>query len=122
MNKAIILGNLGGEVDLKHIAGGTSVAKFSVATSEHGKDGKESVTWHNIIVWGKPADRCAEHLGKGSKVLVEGKIVNRSYEDKSGVKKYVSEIHTWSNVEFVGARKEREDVQGGRSDLDNIPF
>jgi single-strand DNA-binding protein len=96
MNKAILIGHLGKEPELRSTTGGKSVATFSIATTERWKDAggekKEQTTWHNIVAWGSLAEVCAEYLHKGSKVLIEGKITNRSYDDKSGVKRYITEI------------------------------
>ena len=95
MNKVVLMGNLGKDVDLRKTAGGTSVASFSLATTERfkGKDGakQEKTQWHNITAWGKLADLCANHLRKGNKVLVSGKVEYRTYES-GGVTKYATDI------------------------------
>ena len=75
---------------------GRKMARFSIATSEVYKNSKgERVTetqWHNLVAWGKVADIVAQYLTKGKEVAIEGKLVNRSWEDKSGNKKYITEI------------------------------
>ena len=81
---------------LKKKAAIKKLAKFSVATNESyrdesGKEVKETM-WHNLIVWGKQADIAAKYLKKGSEVAIEGKLSNRNYTDKEGVKRYVTEI------------------------------
>lgn len=130
MNRAIILGNLGSDPELRYTQNQTAVCKFSVATNKRSKD-KDEVTWHNVIVWGKPAEVCSKHLSKGSKVLVEGEIVHRKYTDKNGVERHVTEIQTWSHVEFVSPKKEQggaghaadhHHAPGGNPGLDDIPF
>ena len=95
MNRATIMGNLGRAPELRYIASGTAVANFTVATSERYRDKagdwKTRTTWHNIVVWGKQAENANQYLDKGAKVLIEGRIDNRTYE-KDGQKRYTSEI------------------------------
>jgi single-strand DNA-binding protein len=96
LNSATLIGNLGKNPELRSTATGQAVASFSLATTETFKDKagakQQKTTWHNIVVWGKLAEICSQYLKKGSKAYIEGKIENRSYEDKDGSKKYVSEI------------------------------
>ncbi len=96
VNKVILLGNLGKDPEVKRLETGKSVANFSLATSEvyKNKEG-EKVTkteWHNIVLWSPLAEIAESYLKKGSQLYLEGKISNRSYEDKEGVKKYISEV------------------------------
>ena len=96
VNKVILLGNLGKDPEVKKLETGKSVANFSLATSEvyKNKEG-EKVTkteWHNIVLWSPLAEIAESYLKKGSQLFLEGKISNRSYEDKEGVKKYISEV------------------------------
>ena len=96
VNKAIIVGNLGKDPELRYTPQGTAVASFSVATSEKYKDRdgnrQEKTEWHNIIVWRQLAEICGKYLHKGKQVYLEGKIQNRSYEDRDGNKRYITEI------------------------------
>lgn len=96
VNKAIILGNLGQDPELRTTPTGRSVTTLNVATTENFKDKngewKDNTEWHRIVVWDKSAEIAHERLKKGNKVYVEGKITNRSYEGKDGVKRYISEI------------------------------
>jgi len=95
VNKAILIGNLTKDVEVRYTGSGTAVASFSIATNEtYEKDGekKESVQYHNCVAWKKLAEICGEFLKKGSKVYVEGRIQYRSYDDKQGIKKTVTEI------------------------------
>lgn len=97
LNKALLIGRLGKDPELRHIPNGNAVANFSVATFEKWTDKdtgekKEKTVWHNIVVWGKLAEICHQYLKKGSLVYLEGRIENRSYDDKDGNKKYISEI------------------------------
>ena len=96
VNKAILLGNLGKDPEMRRLDDGRAVANFSIATSESYKNkAGERVTnteWHNIVLWSPLAEIAENYLKKGSQVYIEGKISNRSYEDKDGVKKYISEV------------------------------
>ena len=96
VNKVILLGNLGKDPEVRRLDDGRGVANFSLATSETYKNKSgEKVTnteWHNIVLWSPLADIAENYLRKGSQVYIEGKISNRSYEDKDGVKKYISEV------------------------------
>jgi len=96
LNSARLIGNLGKNPELKYTASGQPIANFSVATSENWKDKQgakqQKTTWHNIVIWGKLAEVANQYLTKGSTVYLEGKIDNRSYDDKDGNKRYVSEI------------------------------
>lgn len=95
-NKVQLLGTLGNHPEIKTLETGKKIARFSIATHQVYRNIKgEKVTdtqWHNIIVWGKLAEIAERHLTKGKEVLVEGKIVYRTYNDKEGQKKYVTEI------------------------------
>lgn len=109
VNKVIIVGRLGQDVEFKELQGGNTVAKFSVATSENWKDQsgtkQEKTTWHSVVVWGNLAGLCSQYLSKGSMVYVEGKIDTRSYEDNNGVKKYVTEV-IGQTVQFLSTNQE----------------
>lgn len=106
VNKAIIIGNLGRDPELRFTASGRAVARFTVATSERWTDQQgqrqERTEWHNIVVWGKQAEACGQYLAKGRQVYVEGRITNRSYDDKDGNKRYISEIIA-REVRFLGS-------------------
>jgi single-strand DNA-binding protein len=95
-NKVQLIGNLGMNPDVRNLEGGKKVARVSLATREIYKNYKgERVTetyWHNLVAWGKTAEIADKLLKKGSEVAVEGKLVTRSYTDKNGVKRYVTEV------------------------------
>ena len=95
-NTITIIGNLGMNPEVKNLESGSTLAKFSVATTDRYKNNKgeqqEDTTWHNLVAWGKTAEIAEKYLKKGSQVAVEGKLTNRSYEAKDGTKKYISEI------------------------------
>lgn len=115
VNKAILIGHLGKDPETSHTQGGATKCRFPLATTESYTDSsgeKQSRTeWHTVIAWGKLADIVAKYLKKGSQAYVEGRIQNRSYDDKNGVKKYISEINAL-RVTFLGARG---DSGGGNS-------
>jgi single-strand DNA-binding protein len=96
LNKCQLIGNLGKEPEIIHFENGNNLAKFSVATSESYKtqDGQnaESTTWHNVVAWGKLADVIEKWVKKGDKVFIEGKMTNRSWEDKDGNKRSTYEL------------------------------
>lgn len=97
LNKAMLIGNLGKDPDLRYTGSGVAVATFSLATNESWKDQdgnqQERTEWHNIVVWRKLAEFAGEYLKKGRKVYVEGRIQTRNYDDKNtGTKKYITEI------------------------------
>lgn len=124
MNLAIIIGNLGKDPELRHTGSGTAVCSFSVATSEKwtGKDGekKEQTEWHNVVVWEKQAETCAQYLKKGSKVCVRGSIQTRKY-DKDGQTRYSTEIKA-ERVEFLSGVEKKETATKGDGFGDDIPF
>lgn len=95
-NKVQLIGNVGKEPEIVNLDSGKKLAKFSVATNENYKNGNgERITdtqWHNIIAWGKTAELVEKYVGKGKEVGVEGKLTNRSWDDKDGNKHYITEI------------------------------
>jgi len=105
VNKVILVGNLGKDPEVRYTQTGSAVANFSIATSEQwsDRDGKkqERTEWHNIVVWGKQAEHCGQYLSKGRQVYVEGSIRTRSYDDKSGNKRYITEIVA-QRIQFLG--------------------
>lgn len=96
LNKALIIGNLTRDPELRSLPSGIQVASFSVATNRVYKDKegnkKEQADFHNIVVFGRQAETTAQYLKKGSSVLVEGRMQTRSWDDKDGQKKYRTEI------------------------------
>ena len=108
-NKVQLIGNLGQNPEVKELDGGKKVAKFSLATNEtYRNKAGEKVTdtqWHNLVAWGKNADIIEKYLKKGSEVAIEGKLLNRNYTDKEGVKRYVTEIQV-SDLLMLGGKKD----------------
>tara|TARA_R110002073_G_scaffold41030_4_gene116320 strand:+ start:13579 stop:13914 length:336 start_codon:yes stop_codon:yes gene_type:complete len=95
-NKVQLIGNLGNNPEIITLESGKKLAKISIATNETYKNAQgEKVTdtqWHNVVSWNKTAEIIEKYLQKGSEVAIEGKLTSRSYEDKDGVKKYITEI------------------------------
>lgn len=108
LNKAIIIGNLTRDPEIKALPSGVKVASFSVATNRVWKDKngvkQENVDYHNVVVFGRQADIVSQYMKKGSSILVEGRMQTRSWDDAGGVKKYRTEIIA-DRIQF-GPRKE----------------
>lgn len=116
MNQIIISGNLAKAPELKYTQNGKAVATFTVAVSDGWGENKKSY-FHNVVVWDKKAESCANHLDKGSKVLVQGKLTSRSYDANDGGKRYVTEIVA-NEVEFIGANKPQDKTNETSDNLD----
>ena len=105
VNKAILVGNLGKDPEVRFTGTGKAVCKFPLATTTTWNDNdgnkQERTEWHNVIVWGKQGENCGKFLSKGRQVFVEGEIRSRSYDDKDGNKRYITEIIAMS-VRFLG--------------------
>jgi single-strand DNA-binding protein len=96
LNKVILIGNLGKDPSARDLDGGNLVASFPLATSEYFKDRNgnrdEKTEWHNIVLWRTLAEYAVKNLKKGNTIMIEGKLRTRSWEDKVGVKHYITEI------------------------------
>lgn len=121
LNKAFIFGNLTRDPELKALPSGASVASFSVATNRvwTDRDGKrqESTDYHNIVVFGRPAETCSQYLRKGSSVLIEGRITTRSWDGNDGQKRYRTEIIA-DRVQFGPRGGSASGGQGAPKDKD----
>ncbi len=106
-NKVQLIGRLGAKADVKRLESGKIVANFNLATNEvyyNTKDEKvEETTWHHLVAWGKTAELIEKFTDKGSEIAVEGKLIYRNYEDKEGVKRYVTEVQV-SEVLLLGEK------------------
>lgn len=95
LNRVTLIGNIGKEIELKYTSGGVAYANFSIATTESWKDKsgeqKERTDWHNCIVWDKSAEILSKYASKGSRLYVDGKLQNDTFE-KDGVKHYSTKI------------------------------
>lgn len=95
-NKVQLIGNLGNAPEVKTTESGKKLARFSVATNESYRNASgekvTETTWHNLVAWGKVAEIAEKYLTKGKEIAIEGKLINRSYNDKDGNKKYITEV------------------------------
>ncbi|MCY4378946.1 MAG: single-stranded DNA-binding protein [Candidatus Dadabacteria bacterium] len=109
VNKAIILGNLGRDPEVRYTSDGKAITNFSVATTEKWRDrdgnSQERTEWHRVVVFDRLGEVCGEYLSKGSSVYVEGYLRTRSWEDREGNKRYTTEI-VGRTVQFLSARGE----------------
>lgn len=112
MNKVFFIGNLARDVELGETPNGVSVAKFAIAVNRRfsNADGERVTDFFNIVVWRGQAENCAKYLKKGSKVAIVGELQTRTYEDKDGIKRYVTEVQA-DEVEFLSTKQEQETPQ-----------
>ncbi len=137
-NKVVLVGRVASDIEMRSTASGQSVCSFRLATNRVWKDKngekKEDSQFHNIVLWGKQAETASQFMAKGSLVLIEGRIQNRSWEDKTGTKRYITEI-VGENFQLgpKGGEKttpqlkdEEEDIpiieDGDEIDIKDIPF
>lgn len=139
VNKVILIGNVGKDPEVRHLDSGVAVANFPLATSETYKNKEgEKVTnteWHNIVAWRGLAEVAEKYIQKGKQLYIEGRLRSRSYEDKEGVKKYITEIYA-DNLQMLGRKGDtdnnkmsepqtsnvKEDPFSGNDDSDDLPF
>jgi len=95
-NKVQLIGHVGQEPEIKTIESGKKVAKFSLATNENYTNSKgekvEQTEWHRLTAWGKTAEIIEKYVTKGKEIAIEGKLTHRSYDDKNGEKRYVTDV------------------------------
>jgi single-strand DNA-binding protein len=108
VNKAIILGSLGQDPDIRYTAGGAAVANISIATNEQWKDKEsgemqERTEWHRVVFFGRLAEIVGEYLRKGSQVYVEGRLQTRKWQDKEGNDRYTTEIVA-NEMQMLGSK------------------
>ncbi len=112
LNKVILIGNVGKDPDVRYTAKGDPVATFPLATSEVWRDKdsniQERTDWHNIVAWRKLAEIIQELVRKGSRLFIEGRIQTRSYEDKTGEKRYITEIVAENMLILDGRNNNRQ--------------
>ena len=136
VNRVFLIGNLGRDPELRYTQNQTPVCNLNLATNEVWTDKagekQERTEWHRVVVWGKQGEQVSKYLRKGSQVFVEGSLSTRSWEDKDGQKKYITEIRAQS-VRFLDRRTETSgnaQFQGGapfegedtKYPDDDIPF
>lgn len=122
VNKVIIVGNVGREVELRHTPSGVAVARFSVATNERWKDKdgnrQEHTEWHTVVAWGKLAEFCQQYVSKGRQVYVEGSLRTRTYDDDKGNRRYFTEIRA-QTIQLLGRREGA--TEGGVEEAPEMP-
>ncbi|WP_200979440.1 single-stranded DNA-binding protein [Echinicola sp. 20G] len=110
-NKVQLIGRLGAKADFKVLENGNAMARISLATNEVYKNNKgeriEDTTWHQLVAWGKTAEIINKYTNKGSEIAIEGKLINRTYTDKQGVKKYITEIQV-NDLVLLGDKNKAE--------------
>ena len=108
LNKAILIGNIGKDFELRKTAAGSSIANLTLATTRRYKDGQgqpqEETEWHNIVFFGKTAEIASQYLHKGSSVYVEGRLRTRKYTDKQGIERYATDI-IGETLQFLDSKK-----------------
>ncbi len=118
LNKAMIIGRLGSDPELRYTQSGMAMTNFNLATNEvwNDKSGQrqERTEWHKVVVFGKQAENCAKYLKKGRQAYVEGRIQTRDWEDKDGNKRYTTEIMA-QTIQFLdgGGASEGRGASGG---------
>jgi single-strand DNA-binding protein len=137
VNKVILVGNVGKDPDVRHLDSGVSVANFPLATSEtyRNKENQKvtNTEWHNIVVWRGLAEVVEKYVKKGDPLYIEGKIRTRSYDDKDGNKKYITEIFA-DNMQMLGSKQSNNndssseekqpetDIETPPQEEDDLPF
>jgi single-strand DNA-binding protein len=104
-NSVTLRGNVGTDVTLKALSNDQKLLNFNLATNENYKDKsgawQKNTEWHRIVVWGPQAEKLASSIEKGNEVIVEGKIVSRTYQSKDGIEKNITEIHATDVIKTV---------------------
>lgn len=133
VNKAIILGYVGKDPEVKHLESGIVVATFPLATTEraytlaNGTQVPERTEWHNLVLWRGLAETAEKYIRKGDKLYAEGKIRTRSYDDQAGIKRYVTEIFV-DNMEMLTPKKDAStpsipgNIPPSNEVKDDLPF
>jgi single-strand DNA-binding protein len=119
VNKAILIGNLGNDPDIRYTASGAAVANISLATAESWKDKEtgekqERTEWHRVVFFGRLAEIVGEYLHKGSQIYVEGRLQTRKWQDKEGKDRYTTEIVA-NEMQMLGSRS------GGATNFEQSP-
>ena len=119
LNKVLLIGNAGRDPEIRHLESGAMNATFSLATTERYRDRstgemKEQTEWHNIVCWRNLAEIAEKYVKKGTQLFIEGRIRTRSYNDKDGNTKYMTEILA-DNMQLLGRKADNPGNQGGYS-------
>lgn len=129
LNKAMVIGRLGRDPEIRHTQSGKACASLNVATDESYMDrngNRQGKTeWHRVVVWDKAAENCGKYLSRGSLVYVEGKLQTREWQDQQGQKRYTTEIRA-ERVQFLDRRKDdggqNQSTPEPSENFEDIPF
>lgn len=132
MQKFTAIGNVGKDPEVKHLDSGVCVASLTLATTErayklaNGTEVPERTEWHNLVLWKGLAEVAEKYVKKGDKIYIEGKIRTRNYDDKDGVKRYVTEIYV-ENMEMLSSKPKdqhpaQQPTQPSTNYKDDLPF
>ncbi|MEO1219205.1 MAG: single-stranded DNA-binding protein [Bacteroidota bacterium] len=117
VNKVILLGNLGRDPETKHLENGRARTNFTLATNETYKNREgakvTNTEWHNVVLWTPIAEIAEQYLSKGKQVYIEGKLTSRSYVDREGQTKHITEV-VGQNLMMLGGKGEEVDGQSER--------
>jgi single-strand DNA-binding protein len=117
LNKAMIIGRLGADPEVRYTQSNTAVATMNIATTEKYRDSngemQESTEWHRVVAWNKLAEICQKYVKKGSQIYVEGPIQTRQWEDKEGQKRYTTEIKVLT-LQLLDSRQDGGESRGER--------
>lgn len=106
-NRVQLIGNVGNDPEVKTFDGGKKVANLTIATNDSYRNEKgekvEQTEWHRVVAWGKTAEIIEKYVGKGKEVAIDGKLTHRSYDDKNGEKKYITEV-VISEITLLGTK------------------
>lgn len=127
MNKVMLIGNVGKDPEVRYVDQGVCVASLTLATTERGyklQNGTEvpdRTEWHNVVLWRKLAETVEKYVHKGDKLYIEGKITTRSYDDRNGVKRYITEI--WADsMEMLSPRPQNVAQPSATPATEQVPF
>ena len=124
VNKVMLIGNLGGDPEIKYSTNGTAIANFSIATTENRKNSagewEDKTEWHKIVIFGKQAEFCKDYLKKGSKIYLEGRLQTRTWEDQNNQRHYVTEV-VGSNIMMLDAKSQDSSGDGVDSRKNQAP-
>ncbi len=129
VNKVLLVGYTGADADIRYTSKGTAIANLNLATNQSRKNGKgeyeESTEWHRIVIFGKLAEFCEQHVKKGMLMFIDGHLQTRNWEDKEEQKHYVTEV-IGERLTLLGSRKSastsEETVEAVAEGEENIPF
>ena len=120
INRMVLMGRLGADPVLRQTKNGIPVATFHLATESYVKSRNETeTTWHRIVTWGKPAQRCSEELKKGMPLFLEGKMKVRKWETHDGQVSYFHEVHV-ENLKFLHRKAREESIEQTEETSDDV--